>query len=148
MTTLKTTVILGALLLAGCTAPSFPAKTEEAPGFQPTASSAALKAQSRELRTNIIERKQKIAVFEVMLTDVERRAARAQVPLTYLPNTNLLPEVQTARSVNDRLGVAVRPSLSAASPSAALALVPPKAKLSTQKSKKPLAKKKKKIRRY
>jgi hypothetical protein len=116
----------------------------------------ALKAQARELRTNITERKQKITVFEVMLTDVERRAARAQVPLTYLPTTELLPEVQAARSGNDRLGVAVRPSLPAAAPPAAFVAVPvtgvSNAKPTAQTLKKPLVtnkkKKKNKIRRY
>lgn len=134
---LKTMVILGTLWIAGCATPSLPAPTAEAPRPEPSPSSAALKAQARELRTHITHRKQKIAVFEVMLTDVERRAARSQVSLSYLPNTNLLPEVETVHPANDRLGVSVRPSLPAAAaptPAPALAKTKPAAKKLKQQS--------------
>lgn len=115
MKKLKTTVILGALLLSGCAAPQLTPTAADVAMPAPPAGKAALMAQSRELRTKIIERKQKITVFEVMLTDVERRAARAQIDLTYLPNTNIEPEVTAQRSNPDRLSVAVRSSPVAAS---------------------------------
>jgi len=110
MQNLKTTVILAALFLTGCAAPPLPPTTADVSTSDSSARKAALGAQARGLRTKIIERKQKIAVFEVMLTDVERRAARAQIDLTYLPNTNIETEVATERNDSDRLSVAVRPS--------------------------------------
>ena len=119
MKQLKTMAILGALFLSGCAAPPLPPTAAAVATPAPSAGKAALMAQSRELRTKITERKQKITVFEVMLTDVERRAARAQIDLTYLPNTNVEPEVATQRTVPDRLSVAVRPSPVAASAASA-----------------------------
>ena len=129
MKKLKTTVILAALFLSGCAVPpppmAMPPTTTDVSNPDPSARKAALDAQARGLRTKITERKQKITVFEVMLTDVERRAARAQIDLSYLPNTNIESETATPRADNDRLSVAVRPSpvavpaakLSAAKPS-------------------------------
>ena len=110
MKKLKTTVILAGLFLSGCAAPPLPPTTADASSPDPLARKSALDAQARGIRTKIIERKQKIAVFEVMLTDVERRAARSQVALSYLPNTNIESEVATERTDKDRLSVAVRPS--------------------------------------
>ncbi|NDP64367.1 hypothetical protein [Polaromonas sp.] len=124
MKKLKTTVILATLYLSGCAAPPLPPTTADVSTPAPSAGKAALVAQSRELRTKITERKQKIMVFEVMLTDVERRAARAQIDLTYLPNTNIEPEVVTQRTVTDRLSVAVRPSPAAASAEKSIAAKP------------------------
>ena len=110
MKTLKTTVILAALLLSGCAAPSLPTTTVGGTMPDPSDRKQALNAQARELRTKIIDRKQKIMVFEVMLTDVERRAAMSQVALSYLPNTNLLAEAAPERTGSDRLSVTVKPS--------------------------------------
>lgn len=124
MKQLKTTVILGALFLSGCAAPPLPPKAADVAMPAPSPGKAALMAQSRELRTKITERKQKIAVFEVMLTDVERRAARAQIDLTYLPNTNVEPEVVSQRTPTDRLSVAVRPSPPTASAEKSIAAKP------------------------
>ena len=143
MKQLKTTVILGALFLSGCAAPPLPPTAADVAMPAPSPGKAALMAQSRELRTKIIERKQKIAVFEVMLTDVERRAARAQIDLTYLPNTNVEPEVVSQRTATDRLSVAVRPSPAAASAEKAMTTKPSVKKRSKRKS----SLKKKRIRR-
>lgn len=134
MKQLKTTVILGALFLSGCAAPSLSPKTAEIATPAASAGKAALVAQSREIRSKIIERKQKISVFEVMLTDVERRAARAQIDLTYLPNTNVEPEVTAQRSDADRLSVAVRPSPNAALSEKPMAAKPSLKKRSVRKS--------------
>ena len=115
MRILKTTVILAALFLCGCAVSSLPQTTVDASNLDPSAGKTALDVQARGLRTQIIERKQKITVFEVMLTDVERRAARAQIPLTYLPDTNLAAQAAPQRAnTNDRLSVAIKPSLAAA----------------------------------
>ena len=117
-----TTAILAALFISGCAAPPLSPATASVSTPDPSAGKAALSAQSREIRANIIQRKQKIAIFEVMLTDVERRAARAQIPLTYLPNTNLLAQAEPERAGSDRLSVTVRPvSAAAPLPSAAVA---------------------------
>jgi hypothetical protein len=110
MKKLKTTVILVGLFLSGCAAPPLPPTTADVSSPDPSARKSALDAQAWGIRTKIIERKQKIAVFEVMLTDVERRAARSQVALSYLPNTNLESEVAMQHTDTDRLSVAVRPS--------------------------------------
>ena len=119
MKKLKTTMILAALFLSGCAAPPspMPPTTADVSNPDPSIRKAALDAQARGLRAKITERKQKITVFEVMLTDVERRAARAQIDLSYLPNTNIESEVATQRTDTDRLSVAVRPS-PAATPAA------------------------------
>ena len=115
MRKLTTTVILAALFLSGCAVPALPTATAEVSNPVPSTGKAALDAQARGLRTKIIERKQKITVFEVMLTDVERRAARAQIPLSYLPNTNLVAQAAPERAdINDRLSVTVKSSLAAA----------------------------------
>ena len=114
MKTLTTTVILAALLLSGCAAPAPPTTTAGASMPDPSNRKQALNAQARELRTKIIDRKQKIMVFEVMLTDVERRAAMSQVDLSYLPNTNLLSDAAPERAGSDRLSVTVKPSAVAA----------------------------------
>lgn len=140
MKTLTTTVILGAAWLAGCAAPPLPIPAAGASQAELAASTLPLKAQAHQLRTHITERKQKIAVFEVMLTDVERRAARSQTPLSYLPNTNLPSEVTAAAPANDRLGVAVRPSPAVA---AAPAIAVTQAKPVARKPGKPPVKKKK-----
>lgn len=125
MKKLKSTVIMTALFLTGCAAPPLlPASAEVSNPASP-AGKTALDAQARGLRTQIIERRQRITVFEVMLTDVERRAARAQIPLSYLPDTNLMAQAAPQRTGNDRLSVAVRPSPAAASAAVAAA---PKAK--------------------
>ena len=143
MKKLKTSVILAALFLSGCAAPPLPPVTADVSNPDPSARKAALNAQARGLRAKITERKQKITVFEVMLTDVERRAARAQIDLSYLPNTNIESETATPRADSDRLSVAVRPS-----PVAATAAKPSAAKASVKKrSVKTQSMKKKKIRR-
>ena len=140
MKTLTTTVMLSAALLGGCAAPPLSGPATGAPPAGPAASTPPLKAQVHQLRTQITERKQKIAVFEVMLTDVERRAARSQTPLSYLPNTNLPSEVTAvAPTANDRLAVAVRPAPVAA---VAPATVAAKPKPTVKKARKPLVKKK------
>ena len=131
MKKLTTTAVLAALFISGCAAPPLPPASASVPAPDLSAGKAALGARSREIRTSIIERKQKIAIFEVMLTDVERRAARAQIPLTYLPNTNLLAPTAPERADSDRLSVMVRP-VSAAAPLPSAAVVP---------TAKPLAKK-------
>ena len=142
MKKLKTSVILAALFLSGCAAPPppMPTTTADVSNPDPSTRKAALDAQARGLRGKITERKQKITVFEVMLTDVERRAARAQIDLSYLPNTNIESEVATQRTDTDRLSVAVRPS-----PVAATAAKPSTAKASVKKRpvrKQPVKKKK------
>ena len=138
MKKLTTTAILAALFISGCAAPPLSPATASVSTPDPSAGKAALNAQSRQIRTNIIERKQKIAIFEVMLTDVERRAARAQIPLTYLPNTNLLAQAAPERADNDRLSVSVRPVAAAApAPSAATPTAKPLVKKRPVKKKKP-----------
>ena len=137
MKKLKTTAVLAALFMSGCAAPPLTPTTASISNPDSSASKAALGAQSREIRTKIIERKQKIAVFEVMLTDVERRAARAQIPLTYLPNTNLLAQAAPERADNDRLSVTVRPSPAAAPALAAKPMAKPLVKKQIVKKKRP-----------
>ena len=144
MKKLKTTVILATLYLSGCAAPPLPPKTADVSTPAPSTGKAALMAQSREIRSKITERKQKITVFEVMLTDVERRAARAQIDLTYLPNTNIEPEVAAQRTVTDRLSVAVRPSPVAASASKSMAAKP---SVKKRAARKPPVKKKRRRRK-
>ena len=75
---------------------------------------ASLESQARGIRTKIIQLKQQVVVQEVMLTNVERRAAISQVSLSNLPNTEVLsepaPALVVARPETDRLSVAVRPA--------------------------------------
>ena len=122
MKKLITGAALAGLFLSGCALPALPGPTAAAPA----GATMSLEGQSRTLRTKIVQLKQEVAVFEVMLTDVERRAAMSQVSLSSLPNTEAAPagtsaaaDTAPARSSNaDRLSVTVRPAPGAAPPPA------------------------------
>lgn len=114
MKKLMTTAGLAALLLSGCAAPDFSASGTGSTAPAPT--NLSLEGQSRVIRSKIVELKKEVMVFEVMLTDVERRAAMSQISLSSLPNTEVVqgasvaPEPASARSDADRLSVTVRPA--------------------------------------
>jgi len=114
------------LLLSGCAMPVWPvpmAGNATVATATPADRKASFEAQSRGLRSKIVQLKQEVMVFEVMLTDVERRAAMSQISLSSLPSTEVAPTTSTAanaapaRRENDRLSVTVRPE-GAASPAA------------------------------
>lgn len=104
---------LAALFLSGCAAPNFSTLTA-GPAAAPTGANMSLEGQSRVLRSKIVELKKEVMVFEVMLTDVERRAAMSQVSLSSFPNTEVVQGASVAtetvpvRSDADRLSVTVR----------------------------------------
>ena len=106
---------LAALFLSGCAAPDF-SRSAAASTAAPAPANLSLEGQSRHLRTKIVQLKQEVRVFEGMLTDVERRAAMAQISVSSLPNTEVVqgasvaPEPASARSNADRLSVTVRPA--------------------------------------
>jgi hypothetical protein len=109
---------LAALVLSGCAMPYLPAPMATAATVAPASPAdrkALLEAQSRGLRTKIVQLKQEVMVFEGMLTDVERRAAMSQVSLSSLPSTEVAPKTSVAttappaRREDDRLSVTVRP---------------------------------------
>ena len=103
-----------ALLLSGCAAPNF-STSGTAPTAAPAPTNLSLEGQSRLIRSKIVELKKEVVVFEVMLTDVERRAAMSQISLSSLPNTEVVQGATVApgRSDADRLSVTVRPAPSA-----------------------------------
>ena len=115
MKKLMTVAALAALFLSGCAVPTLPGSGATATAA-PAGATMSLEGQSRTLRTKIVQLKQEVAVFEVMLTDVERRAAMSQISLSSLPNTEVVPgasvatETTPARSNADRLSVTVRPA--------------------------------------
>ncbi|MDB5778380.1 MAG: hypothetical protein JWP93_745 [Polaromonas sp.] len=102
---------LAALFLSGCAAPNFSGSTATA---APAPANLSLEGQSRVIRSKIVELKKEVMVFEVMLTDVERRAAMSQVSLSSFPNTEVVQGAtvapEPARSDADRLSVTVRPA--------------------------------------
>lgn len=119
MRKLMTAAALAGLFLSGCALPILPGPTAAAPA----GATLSLEGQSRTLRTKIVQLKQEVAVFEVMLTDVERRAAMSQISLSSLPNTEAAPagasvaaDAAPVRSNADRLSVTVRPAPGAAAP--------------------------------
>ena len=123
MKKLMSMAVLAALTglgLSGCTWPNWPPSTAAAQ--PPAGATLSLEGQSRALRTKIVQLKQEVVVFEVMLTDVERRAAMSQISLSSLPNTEIAPNASVAadptRSNADRLSVTVRPAPGAAPPPA------------------------------
>jgi len=110
------------LLLSGCAMPVWPvpmASNATVATATPVDRKASFEAQSRGLRSKIVQLKQEVMVFEVMLTDVERRAAMSQISLSSLPSTEVAPTANAApaRREDDRLSVTVRPE-DAASPAA------------------------------
>jgi hypothetical protein len=120
MKKLMTMAGLAALFLSGCAAPNFSASSAGATA-SPAPANLSLEGQSRVLRSKIVELKKEVMVFEVMLTDVERRAAMSQVSVSSFPNTEVVqgatvaPEPAPARSDADRLSVTVRPAPAARS---------------------------------
>jgi len=112
-------VALTGLGLPGCAWPNLPAAnttTDAAATGPPAGATLSLEGQSRTLRTKIVKLKQEVAVFEVMLTDVERRAAMSQISLSSLPNTEASVASDPARGNADRLSVTVRAAPDAAPP--------------------------------
>lgn len=116
----KFTMLAGwaSLLLSGCAMPVLPAPTAgnaAAATATPADRKALFEAQSRGLRSKIVHLKQEVMVFEVMLTDVERRAAMSQISLSSLPSTEVASKIGTvanaapARREDERLSVTVRP---------------------------------------
>lgn len=122
MSKLMTVAGLAAFFLSGCAAPNFSAPSSDATAA-PAPVNLSLEGQSRLIRSKIVTLKKEVMVFEVMLTDVERRAAMSQISLSSLPNTEVVQgasvaaEPAPARSAADRLSVTVRPA-PAASPKA------------------------------
>ena len=115
MKKLMTLAGLAALLLSGCAVPEF-STSSTGSTVAPAPTNLSLEGQSRVIRSKIVELKKEVRVFEVMLTDVERRAAMSQISLSSLPNTEVIqgasvaPEPASARSDADRLSVTVRPA--------------------------------------
>ena len=101
-------------ILSGCAIPAPPTSNLDVSSMTPLERKASLESQARGIRTKIIQLKQQVVVQEVMLTNVERRAAMSQVSLSNLPNTEVLsepaPALALARPETDRLSVAVRPA--------------------------------------
>jgi len=122
MKKLMTVAGLAAFFLSGCAAPNFSASSPDATAA-PAPVNLSLEGQSRVIRSKIVALKKEVMVFEVMLTDVERRAAMSQISLSSFPNTEVVqgasvaPGPAPARSDADRLSVTVRPApASAAKP--------------------------------
>ncbi|MBG6073480.1 MULTISPECIES: hypothetical protein [unclassified Polaromonas] len=122
MNKLMTVAGLAAFFLSGCAAPGFSASNAGSTAA-PAPTNLSLEGQSRVIRSKIVALKKEVMVFEVMLTDVERRAAMSQISLSSFPNTEVVQgasvaaEPVPARSAADRLSVTVRPAPASASPS-------------------------------
>ena len=111
MKKLMTVAGLAALLLSGCAVPEF-STSGTGSTVAPAPTNLSLEGQSRLIRSKIVELKKEVVVFEVMLTDVERRAAMSQISLSSFPNTEVVQGASVApgRSDADRLSVTVRPA--------------------------------------
>ena len=96
MKKLMTLAGLAALLLSGCAAPNFSTSGTGAT-VAPAPTNLSLEAQSRVIRSKMVELKKEVKVFEVMLTDVERRAAMSQISLSSFPNTEVVQGASVAR---------------------------------------------------
>lgn len=111
--------LAAALILPGCAVPGAPASSMDEASMTPLERKAALESQARGIRTRIIQLKQQVVIQEVMLTNVERRAAMSQLALSNLPDTDVLSEAALAsapvRPDAPRLSVVVRPVPVAAS---------------------------------
>ena len=118
MKALMSMAMTAALFLSGCAASTSSTPSADESSMTPAQRKAALESQAYGIRTKIIQLKQQVVVQEVMLTNVERKAAMSQVVLSNLPNTEILsepvPAVAVARPEADRLSVAVRPAPAAA----------------------------------
>ena len=121
MSKLMTVAGLAAFFLSGCAAPGFSASNAGST-VAPAPTNLSLEGQSRVIRSKIVALKKEVMVFEVMLTDVERRAAMSQISLSSFPNTEVVQgasvaaEPAPARSDADRLSVTVRPVPASAFP--------------------------------
>ena len=106
--------LTGVVLLSGCAVSNSSAPTASAPLMSPLERQAEFESQAKTIRTRIVQLKQQVVVQEVMLVNVERRAAMSQFVLSNLPNTEVLsepaPAVAVSRLETDRLSVAVRPA--------------------------------------
>ena len=143
MKALISTALTATLVLSGCATSAPPTSRADESSMAPSERQALLESQSRQIRTRIIQLKQQVVVQEVMLTNVERRAAMSQVTLSHMPNTEILsepaPALAQARPEADRLSVAVRPA-PAAAPVVKQAVKPTVRHLG-KKKKKPIARK-------
>lgn len=74
MNKLMTVAGLAAFFLSGCASTGFSASRPDATAA-PAPTNLSLEGQSRLIRSKIVGLKKEVMVFEVMLTDVERRAA-------------------------------------------------------------------------
>ncbi|MDB5744639.1 MAG: hypothetical protein JWR68_2954 [Polaromonas sp.] len=110
MKNLATTAALAALLLAGCAAPGSPASGGNASAANGQDSKEALDGEAQVLRSKIVQLKEQVVVFEVMLTDVERRAAMTKTVALRPANVGTVPVVAQTRPDSGRLSVTVRPS--------------------------------------
>lgn len=114
MKAFTSTALAAALILSGCAGPGAPASRMDEISLTPPERKAALESQALSIRTRIIQLKQQVVVQEVMLTNVERRAAMSQLTLSNLPNTEVLSEAAPAstpvRPDVPRLSVIVRPA--------------------------------------
>ena len=115
MNKVMTVAGIAAFFLSGCAAPNFSNSSTRSTAA-PAPTNLSLEGQSRLIRSKIVGLKKEVMVFEVMLTDVERRAAMSQIPLSSFPNPEVVqgasvaPEPASARSDADRLSVTVRPA--------------------------------------
>lgn len=118
MKALMSMAMTAALFLSGCAASTSSTPSVDESSMTSAQRKAALESQAYGIRTKIIQLKQQVVVQEVMLTNVERKAAMSQVVLSNLPNTEILsepvPAVAVTRPEADRLSVAVRPAPAAA----------------------------------
>jgi len=132
--------LMGVVFLSGCAVSTSPAPGASAPLMSPSERQAELESQAKTIRTRIVQLKQQVVVQEVMLVNVERRAAMSQFVLSNLPNTEVLsepaPAVAVSRQETDRLSVAVRPAPVAASAKSVTSVPKPDVK----KMKKPVKK--------
>ena len=134
--------LTGFVFLSGCAISTTPAPGASAALKSSSERQAEFESQAKTIRTRIVQLKQEVVVQEVMLVNVERRAAMSQFVLSNLPNTEILsepaPGVAVTRPETDRLSVAVRPAPVAT-------LVTPVTSVSSAKSvTKPVVKKMKK----
>ena len=118
MKALISMALTGALLVSGCAVSNPPTSGTTESSMTQAERQAAFESQARGIRTKIIQLKQQVVVQEVMLVNVERRAAMSRFSLSNLPNTEVLsepsPAVAVTRPETDRLSVAVRPAPMAA----------------------------------